>query len=188
LSLASVRKSLSFVVTPEDWKLATLLGKNSFNRGKKECVKRGLLSYKRQKLTLNDPVTRKPSVKTRGERIIHADPKWKFSLDAIKPEEWQKIAERALNREFTVNASGWTHSRADNLCPFCQEPRAFTMNFERSQWKCHHCEEKGRMFQLVQRVLRETQPQRVRDFISETLAEKPVTQELVSVAGDHSGI
>jgi hypothetical protein len=179
LSLASLRQSLSFVVTREDWKTQTLLGKNAFNRGLKECTKRGLVKYKRQTLTVNDPVTRKPSTKSRREIVKHDGPdvKWRFSLDAITADQWQRVAEKLLHRDFTVNASGWTHTRPDDFCPFCKEARSFTMNFAQSQWKCHHCDARGRMFQLVQRVLRETQAQRVREYITAVLAPEIETAD-----------
>ena len=189
LHLASVRQSMSFGVTRETWKSEILLARNAFNRGVKECAKRGLVKFKRQKLTVNDPTTGKPSMKARGERVRHADALWQFNLDAITTDQWQRVAERLLKRQLTVNASGWTHTTADGLCPFCAEPRCFTMNFERSQWKCHHCNESGRMFQLVQRVLRETQAQRVREYITETLAPERQTDSPVAVlAGSVSDI
>jgi len=177
LSLASRKVTMSFVVTRQDWKAETLLGKNSFNRGVKECVKRSLLKYKRQTLTLHDPATGKPSMKQRGERVRHADADWKFKLDEITGDQWQRVAERLLKREFTAGANGWTHTRPDDFCPFCKEGRAFTINFEHSQWKCHQCRARGRMFQLVQRVLRETQAQRVREYITAVLAPEKETAD-----------
>ena len=188
LHLASVRQSMSFSVTRETWKSETLLARNAFNRGVQECVKRGLVKFKRQKLTVNDPATGKPSMKVRGERVRHADALWQFNLDAITGDQWQRVAERLLKRQLTVNASGWTHTTADGLCPFCKEPRCFTMNFARSQWKCHHCNEHGRMFQLVQRVLRETQAQRVREYITETLAPEQQAEPTAVLAGSVSDI
>jgi hypothetical protein len=182
LSLASVRISMSFTATREEWKAETLLGRNAFNRGLKECAKSGLLKYKRNTLTLHDPVTRKPSTKTRNVKDYAGDRNWKFSLDAITAEEWQKVAQRLLGRQLTVNASGWSHTTADGLCPFCTQPRSFTMNFSQSQWKCHHCGKRGRMFQLVQQVLRETQAQRVREYITDVLSPaQSQAPELVTV-------
>jgi hypothetical protein len=177
LSMASVRIKMSFKVTPEDWKAETLLGRNAFNRGKKECVKRGLLKYNRQVLTLHDPATGKPSTKERQQRVYHKDAQWKFSLDDITGTEWQKVAEDLFKRSFTVGAAGWTHTTPDNICPFCKEGRAFTMHFEHSQWKCHQCRERGRIFQLLQRVQQEPQAQRVREYITAVLAPEKETAD-----------
>jgi hypothetical protein len=177
LGLASVRTSMSFALTRDVWKAETLLGRNAFNRGLKECVKRGLVKYKRQTLALNDPATGKPSTKTLHERVRHANADWKFNLDAITAAEWQRVAERLLKRDITVSASGWSHTTADSLCPFCKEPRSFTMNFALSRWKCHHCDARGRMFQLVQQVMREPKAQRVREYIAETLAPEQETAD-----------
>jgi hypothetical protein len=189
LSLASVRTSMIFTVTREDWKTETLLGRNAFNRGLKECAKSGLLKYKRNTITLHDPLTRKPSTKTRQQPVYHEGAQWKFNLDAITADEWQRVAERLLKRSVTVSASGWTNTTADGLCPFCTHARSFTMHFDHSQWKCHHCGKRGRMFQLVQQVLRESQAQRVREYITEVIGPaQSEAPQLVTVADGHAEI
>jgi ribosomal protein L37AE/L43A len=187
LTLASVRISMSFTVTREEWKSETLVARNAFNRGVKECVKRGLVNYKRHRLTLHDPTTGRPSTKQRAERVRHAEADWKFKLDDITGEQWQRVAEKLLKREFTVGASGWSHTTSDSLCPFCNEPRSFTIHFANSQWKCHKCGERGRLFPLVQRVLRETQAQRVREYITQILEPEKQTEAPV-LAGSVSDI
>ena len=108
----------------------------------------GLLSYRRYTLTLNDPRTGKPSNRV-VSRIEHANPTWEFDFKTVKPEQWQKVCEALLKREFAVGGSGWTHATLDSLCPFCKEVRSFRVNFQDAKYRCHACENHGRLGQLV---------------------------------------
>jgi DNA-binding MarR family transcriptional regulator len=173
LALASVRVITSFGVRREEWKAESLLGRNAFDRGVKECVAKALLSYRRYTLTLNDPRTGKPSTRTVG-RIEHANPTWEFDFKTVTPEQWQRVCAALLKREFIVGDSGWSHATRESLCPFCKEARCFRLNFQESKYQCHHCENHGRLGQLVQRVLRVTQMQKAKEFIKAVIAEQEV--------------
>jgi hypothetical protein len=160
LAMASKRVSTSFGVSRENWKTESLLGRNAFDRGVKECAANGLLIYRRYVLTLN--ATSRPK-----ERIEHENPRWKFDLNSVTVEQWQKVCEALLKRTFIVGDSGWSHATRESLCPFCTEPRSFRLNFKDSKYLCNNdkCGRFGRMGQLVQRVLRVTQMSEAKKFI-----------------------
>jgi hypothetical protein len=172
LAIASGRKCTSFGVTPDEWKRQSLLGRNAFNRGRKECVKLKLLSYKRQKLILNDPATGRPSYRVAGGRIEHENPQWKFDLNTVTAEQWRATIERLLRHQFIVGDSGWTHGTKDTRCPFCKEFRCFRVNFGASQFLCHGCNKNGRLAQLVMRVRRIKMPE-AKLYIQEQMIQKP---------------
>jgi hypothetical protein len=151
----------------------SLLGKNAFNRGLRECEKRGLFSYRRQILVLNDPRTGKPSERSKyAGRTEHTDPAWQFDLDTVKPEHWQSILEKILHTELIVGSDGWTKTNLQSLCPFCKEARCFAVNFAASQFKCHApaCGEKGRLAQLVRRVLRINNMAQTKVYLQQCIA------------------
>jgi hypothetical protein len=154
LALASRKVSTSFGVTPEEWKKESLLGRNAFNRGLKQCAKLKLLTYKRYVLTLNDPATGAPTYRVAGGRIDHENPQWKFDLNKVTAEQWQATVERLLRKEFIVGSSGWTHATKTTRCPLCKHCRCFRANFGASQFLCEHCNANGRLAQLVMRVRR----------------------------------
>lgn len=169
LSLASKRVQLSFGIRREDWKAETRLGRNAFDRGVKECVKKKLLTYKRYVLTLNDPKTGEPSKREKQEFVRHEDANYRFDFRDVTAQQWQVVIQRLLKREFTINASDWTHARPDNLCPFCKEARSFTVNFTKQKFNCHHCKRHGKLGQLVQQVLRVTQMAKAKQYIREVI-------------------
>jgi hypothetical protein len=156
LALASRRVSTKFGVTRDEWKAQSQLGKNAFHRGLRECELRNILSYKRGVLTLNDPKTGNPSQRTSASRVEHANPRWRFDLNAVTAEQWQDVIGRLLHRTFIVGSDGWTRTERGSMCPFCKKERCFTVNFTQGQYRCHNEECKsgrGRLGQLVQRVL-----------------------------------
>lgn len=158
LALASSRVSTSFGMRRDEWKSESRLGRNAFDRGLKECLKRKLLTYKKYVLTLNDPVTGAPSNRGAHEFIRHENPQWKFDLNTVTADQWQQIVQELLKRDFLINSNGWTWTRREILCPFCRTERSFTVNFQTGQYRCHaaQCGDKaaGRLGQLVARVLR----------------------------------
>lgn len=184
LSLTSKNGKLSFQIGREEWKAEARLGRNSFDRGLQECVKKKLLSYDRYVLTLHDPKSGEPSKRAKHEFIRHEDAKYKDDFRNYTAAQWQRVIQRLLNREFTVNASGWTHTRPDNLCPFCKEGRSFTVNFEKQVFKCHNqkCGKFGKLGHLVQRVQRAPRWAHVRQYVREVI-EATKTQ-----AEAHAGI
>jgi len=157
LALASKRIETRFGLLRDEWKSASRLGKNAFWRGLRECEKRGLLSYQKQVLTLNDPGTGAPSRKQAHDRVVHQNPKWKFDLNSVTPEQWERVVTDLLHHEFIIGSDGWSRTQRGVLCPFCKADRSFAVNFLTCQYLCHQkCGERshGRLGQLVQRVLR----------------------------------
>ena len=158
---ASGRVRTSFAIRKQDWQKESLLARNAFGRGLRECLRKKLLSYsaKKQVLTLNDPATGKVSErwKYERERVEHDNPQWKFDLNKVTAGEWRATIERLLKHEFFVGQSGWTHATREVICPFCKEPSSFAVNFGTAQYRCHagKCGDAatGRLGQLVQRVL-----------------------------------
>jgi len=116
LSVASLKLRTSFGITREQWKTETLLGKNGFNIGVKECKSKKLLTYKRGTLTLHDPVTGKPSGRV-GGRVEHENPRWKFDLNAVNAETWRATVERLVKRSFIVAALGGRTRHAKPTVP-----------------------------------------------------------------------
>jgi hypothetical protein len=169
LSLTSKNGKLSFGISRDAWRAESRLGRNSFDRGVKECVKRKLLSYERYVLTLHDPKTGEPSKREKRGFIQHEDAKYKFDYRNITAAQWQRVIQRLLHREFTVGPSGWTHTRPDNICPFCKEGRSFTVNFTEQRFKCHHCKRGGKLGQLVQQVQRAPRWAHVRQYVREVI-------------------
>ena len=158
---ASGRVRTSFAIRKQDWQKESLLARNAFGRGLYECLRKRLLSYsaKKQLLTLNDPATGKVSERWKYERqrVEHDNLQWKFDLNKVTAEEWRATIERLLKKQFFVGQNGWTHATREVFCPFCKEPRSFSVNFTTSQYRCHagKCGDAatGRLGQLVQRVL-----------------------------------
>jgi hypothetical protein len=182
LSLASKNVQMSFRIGREEWKAEARLGRNAFDRGVKECVAKKLLTYSRYTLTLHDPKTGEPSKREKHEFIRHEDAKYKFDYRNVTAAQFQRVIQRLLNREFTVNASGWTHTRPDNVCPFCKEGRSFSVNFTEQKYKCHHCERYGKLGHLVQQVKRYPKWAHVKQYIREVI---DVTK---TAAEAHAGI
>jgi hypothetical protein len=167
LAMASKRVSTSFGVSRENWKTESLLGRNAFDRGVKECAANGLLTYRRYVLTLN--ATSRPK-----EGIEHENPKWKFDLNAVTAEDWQEVCGALLKRTFIVGDNGWSHATRESLCPFCTEPRSFRVNFKEAKYLCHYdkCARFGRLGQLVQRVLHVTSMSKAKDYIKAVIAKQ----------------
>jgi hypothetical protein len=135
----------------------SLLAVNGFCRGLKDCKKRGLLSYKRSVLILNDPVTGKPSERFKyADRIEHAKPHWKFDLDTVTAEQWQRILEHFLPGLPEGGHNGWTRTSLQVRCPLCHEDRTFAVNTKTARYSCQSekCGHggKGRLAQLVHRI------------------------------------
>ena len=132
----------------------------------KECIANGLLTYRRYVLTLNATSTPK-------DRIEHEHPKWKFDLNLVTAEQWQKVCEALLHRTFIGGDSGWSHATRESLCPFCTEPRSFSVNFKEAKYKCYdeQCQSYGRLGQLVQRVLR-VQMSEAKEYIKAQIAKR----------------
>lgn len=167
LSAASLRLRTSFGITREQWKTETLLGKNAFNSGVKECNKK-LLTYKRGVLTLHDPVTGKPSERVRG-RVEHENPRWKFDLNSVSAEVWRATIERLVKHPFIVGATGWSNATRQTYCPFCREVRSFRVNFSAAEFKCYACQRHGRLGKLVQKLLGTASMDTAKEFIKEQI-------------------
>jgi hypothetical protein len=168
LSVASLKLRTSFGITREQWKTETLLGKNGFNIGVSECKRRKLLTYRRSLLTLNDPVTGKPSERV-GGRVEHENPRWKFDLNKVSAETWRATVQRLVKLPFIVGATGWTHATRETHCPFCREVRSFRVNFSTAEFQCYACERHGRLGKLVQKLLGTASMDKTKDFIQEQM-------------------
>ena len=166
LAVASVKLRTSFGITREHWKAETLLGKNAFNTGVKECRTKKLLTYKRGLLSLHDPVTGKPSERVRG-RVEHENPRWKFDLNKVSAETWRATVERLMKRRFVLGSSGWSNASRETYCPYCKEPRSFRLNFATAEFKCHACARYGRLGKLLQKLLCTTRMDEVKEFIQQ---------------------
>jgi hypothetical protein len=166
LALASVRLETNFGISRDDWKAKSLVGRNAFDRGIKDCIKNGLLTYRRYEINLNAVGG------SRKERIQHDNPRWKFDLNVVSAAEWERVCTALLRREFTVASDGWTYTTREALCPFCKEPRGFRVNFGEAKYKCFACERFGRMGQLVQRVLRVTSMSEAKKYIKAVIAKQ----------------
>jgi hypothetical protein len=183
LSLASKRVRTSFSLPRDEWKTETTLGRNAFDRGVNECVARGLLTYSRYVLTLNDPKTAKPSGRVKKEFIHHENTNWKtLDFKDVTPEQWKKVVEKLLRTEFILGDSGWTHGTRTTVCPLCKETRSFRLNFKEQEYRCHACENFGKLGQLVQRVLKVTSMEKVKLFILEVLEEERSAAEKQALA------
>jgi hypothetical protein len=169
LSVASLKLRTSFGITREQWKTETLLGKNAFNIGVKECKSKKLLAYKRGVLTLHDPLTGKISERVRG-RVEHENPQWKFDLNSVSAEVWRAAIERLVKHPFIVGSTGWTHSTRETYCPFCHEVRSFRVNFSTAEFKCYACQRHGRLGKLVQKLLGTASMGKAKEFIQEQMA------------------
>lgn len=168
LSVASLKLSTSFGITREQWKAETLLGKNGFNIGVKECKSKKLMAYKRGTLTLHDPVTGKPSERVRG-RVEHENPRWKFDLNTVSAEVWRATIQRLVKLPFIVGSSGWTHATRETYCPFCREVRSFRVNFTTAEFQCYACKRHGRLGKLVQKLLGTASMGKAKEFIQEQI-------------------
>lgn len=168
LAMASLKLRTSFGITREDWKAETLLGKNGFNIGMKECKSKKLLTYKRGLLSLNDPITGKPSERIRG-RVEHENPRWKFDLNTVDAGTWRATVERLTKRAFIVGSTGWTHATRETHCPFCREVRSFRANFTAAEFQCSACQRYGRLGKLVQKLLGTSSMMKAKEFIREQM-------------------
>jgi hypothetical protein len=153
------------------------LGRNSFDRGVQECTKAGLLTYQRYVLTINDPRTGKPSERAAGERIEHENPQWKFDLNTVTEGQWKMVISKLLHgREFIAGADGWSYTSRGGTCPFCKTQRSFSVNFKLSQYRCFNeacgLNRKGRLGQLVQRVLRVSKMATAKSYIKDCIEEQ----------------
>jgi hypothetical protein len=173
----SMRTSLHIVRS--FWQETSLLGVNAFGRGLKECKKRALLSYKRGVLTLNDPVTGKPSERYKYEcRIEHEKPEWRFDLDSVTAVQWQHVLEKILPGTALGGHNGWTRTSLHVLCPFCHEERTFAVNTRTGHYSCksekcsnHSNNGKGRLGQLVQRVLGLKKMSHVKAYLQKSITD-----------------
>jgi len=170
-ALASARQSTSFKVTHAEWRAEAMLGRNAFFAGLRELRKNKLLTYKRGLLTLNDPVTKEPSKRTKRVLVYDKATNWEFKFDAVTEQQWAATMKRLLKREFVLGASDWTVSGGDDLCPFCHNARGFRVNYKESKYQCKVCGRYGRLGQLVRSILRVTQWEHVRQYIRETIAQ-----------------
>jgi len=183
LSLASRKVRTSFSVPRDAWKAETRLGRNAFDRGVIECTERGLLTYSRYFLTVHDPRTGRPSARQKPDFIHHENTNWKtLDFKDVTPEQWKRVVEKLLRTEFILGDSGWTHGTRTTVCPLCKETRSFRLNFKEQEYRCHACENFGKLGQLVQRVLKVTSMEKVKIFILEILEEERSAVEQQALA------
>jgi hypothetical protein len=155
LWLASERKEMSFGVLREQWKEASRLSKNSFNRGLHNCKR--LLSYKRQTLTLFDPSTGAPSQRTAHEWVQHENTRWQFDIKRdVKLEDWKRIVADLFKQELNYDENGRSYTSRDIRCPFCHGEQCFQVNIQTGWYRCFNsaCSRPcADLFFLVKRVL-----------------------------------
>jgi hypothetical protein len=168
LAIGSARICTSFGVRRDDWKKESVLGRNAFNRGVSECLRKRLLTYRRGLLTLNDPETGRPSERVGGSRVEHENPAWKFDLNTVDAETWRASVERLVKSSFTVDKiTGWTHCKRDSYCPFCGKERTFRVNFTAAKFQCFACERNGGLGKLLMKLLGTASMTKVKVFIRE---------------------
>lgn len=169
LALVSKARNEVVAVDRQLWQQLAHLGRNAFGRGFKRCKNKKLFSYKRGILTLHDPLTGAPSERWRSPQvwIDHDNPKWKYDLNKITPEQWHAVVEKLLHQTFP-DVDGWTPTEKEVHCPFCKQYGEFSVNFNVSGYRCHGCGEKGRLGQLVKQV-RGTNMDAAKQFIQETI-------------------
>ena len=171
LAIATRAKRDVFNVDRSFWQDVSGQSRNSFVTGLQSCVGRGLLEYKDGALSLFDPEhPGELSVRTKREFIKHDDPHWEYDLRDITPEEWHTVLEQVLNHPIILS-SGWAIQKK-NSCPFCGAAKCFSLNFDVAGWRCHHCQEIGRMGQLVQRLLKLVNMDQTKEFIQRVIAER----------------
>lgn len=183
LSMGSKKTEMSFAVSREEWETETRLGRTAFDRGVTECAKRGLLTYKRYVLTLNDPRTGKPSVRQPHEFTRHEDTNWKYNFNDLAAEHWRAVLADLLPRAvFNEGTDGWTHTSREVRCPFCHAERVFRVNVHRKvvdgketppRFNCYGCDRHGFLGQLVLWVKLYPSMRRVKKYIKGVLGEWP---------------
>jgi hypothetical protein len=172
LLLVSMRQNTTLTISTAEWMKETLLGRDAFYDGLRECKKTKLLKYERGKLTVLDPMTGEPSTRTKRTLSYTSDTNWKLlKLADITETQWAAIVQRLLKRELVIGSSGWTVAGVNDLCPFCHRPRAFRVHYGNAKYSCEECGSFGRLGQLVLRVLRVPQWEHVRQYIRETIEE-----------------
>jgi hypothetical protein len=172
LLLVSMKQSTVLTISSAAWRKESMLCKDAFFDGLRECKKAKLLRYERGKLTVLDPVTGEPSTRTKRTLTYTAETNWQLLKFAdITEAQWAAIVQRLLKRELVVGSSGWTVAGVNDLCPFCHEPRGFRVHYGDAKYSCEECGSFGRLGQLVQRVLRVAQWELVRQYIRETIAQ-----------------
>lgn len=151
LALASRQKRESVFVDKQAWFIESGLGENAFGAAVAVCKRRKLLTYSNGVLTLNDPQTGRPTQRWKYGKdwIEHIDPQWEFDLNEVTEEQWHYTLESLLSRKFETAADGWT---LRTQCPFCFYKERFHANFTKAAYRCHSCDAKGRLGQLVARV------------------------------------
>ena len=151
LALASREKRESVFVDKPEWFICSRLGENAFGAAVAHCKRRKLLTYSNGVLTLNDPQTgrRTERWKHGAEWVEHIDPEWDFDLNEVTAEQWHYTLESLLSRKFEINPDGWT---LRSECPFCFYKERFHANFTKAAYRCHSCDAKGRLGQLVARI------------------------------------
>lgn len=169
LAIGSARVCMSFGILRSDWKKESLLGRNAFNRGVRECKNKRLLTFKRGLLTLNDPETGRPSERV-SSRVEHENPQWNFDLNDVDAATWRASVERLFKFPFTVDKiTGWTHCKRGTYCPFCRKERKFRVNFTEAKYQCFNCERSGWLGKLVQKLLGTASMVKVKLFIREQM-------------------
>jgi hypothetical protein len=189
LAIGSAAVRMKFGVTRADWKKESLLGRNPFNRGVSECLKKRLLTFKHGVLTLTDPETGAPSARTGHVRIDHENPKYKLDFKDVGSDVWRATVVRLSNNPFYEDtATGWTKCVRGSRCPFCGKDRTFSVNFKTGSYRCFDCKHRGGLAILLQKLMSTSNMAKVKAFIREQIpTQEPATATPEPVAA-HDGI
>ncbi len=190
LAIGSAKVRMAFGVMRADWKKESLLGRNPFNRGLSECLKRGLLTFKSGILKLNDPETGAPSARTAHERIEHDKPNWKFKFKDVAPETWRATIGRLVKTPFVIDdLSGWSRAIRGTFCPFCGEEKCFTVSFKTGGYECFACKRRGGLAMLVLKLLGTTRMPEAIAYIREQMpTQEQATAPAPELVSTHDGI
>ena len=190
LAIGSTAVRMSFGVTRSDWKKESLLGRNPFNRGVSECLRKKLLTFKRGVLTLTDPETGRLSARTGHVRVEHENPDYKFPLKDVTAETWRATLDRLVKTPFVMDdLTGWSRAIRGIFCPFCGKERTFRVNFRTGSFGCFGCKRGGGLATLLQKLMPTTSMAKAKAFIREQIpAQEPATAPAPEVVRTHDGI
>lgn len=158
-------------VEPQLWWEVAHLSRSSFYRGLRYCECQQLLSYKKNALTLFDPLTKKPVERWRHPSpwVVHENSTVQLDFKTVLPEHWRFIVEDLFGESFPeANASGWTRMSEEIPCPFCKARDKFAVNWGGGSF-CHGCRQKNGLAKLIQHMKGFTTMGQTKEYILERL-------------------
>ena len=141
-------------VEPELWREVAHLSRSGLYRGLRYCENQRLLSYRKNALTLFDPLTKKPVERWRHPSpwVAHENSTVQLDFKHVPPNHWRLIVEDLFGESFPeANASGWTRMSEEIPCPFCKARNKFAVNWGGGSF-CHGCRKKTGLAKLIQHM------------------------------------